>query len=35
VIIFNRARSIADVWVNGKPIDQELHDEGPAVKISE
>ena len=28
-------RPIADVWVKGKPIDQELLDEGLAVRISE
>lgn len=26
---------IADVWVNGKSVDQELPDKGLAVRISE
>ena len=28
-------RPIADIWVKGRPIDQELLDEGLAVRMSE
>ena len=33
--IDQHGRPIADVWTQGKPIDQELLDEGLAVRMSE